>query len=183
MAVEGLITHLEHDPQPTTTTLAHPNVILLPLLIPACILQHPHHPRNLLFNRAQAPKVQPSVPSALDEKHVIYSSVSPAPFGMDPKPGVRRMTKDGSSPQQAWSCASTGTFEGDAQHGATEITMSVQAVETRIMVLRSVLECRKNQALTPYNTSTWDLLLRECNLLKKYPNLPNSLAKGFDAGI
>ena len=41
----------------------------------------------------------------------------------------------------------------------------------------------KNRALTPYNTNTWNLLLWECNLLKKYPNIPNSLAQGFDTGI
>ena len=78
---------------------------------------------------------------------------------MDPKPGAERMTKDGSSPHLVWSCASTGTFKGDAQHRAMKITMSVQAVETKIMGLSSVLEHRKNQALTPYNTSAWDLLL------------------------
>ena len=128
---------------PATTTLARPSVILLPLLIPTCILHHPHHPSNFLFNRAQASKVQPSAPSALDEKRAIYSSVSPAPFGMDPKPGVGRTTKDSLSPQQVLSCASTGTFEGDAQHRAMKIAMSVQAVETRIMVLRSVLEPEK----------------------------------------
>ena len=63
------------------------------------------------------------------------------------------------------------------------IVTNVQAVETRIMVLRSALKLRKNQALTPYNSNTWDLLLHEHNLLKKYPNLPNSLAQGFDARI
>ena len=189
--MEGLVTPLDHNLQPAATTLVLPSIvllpllipILLPLLIPILILHHPHHPSNLLFNRAQAPKVHLSVPSALDEKCVIYSSVNPAPFGMDPKPGAGRTTKDSLSPHLVWSCASTGTFEEDAQHRATKITTSVQAVETKIMALRSALKHRKNQALTPYNTSAWDLLLRECNLLKKYPNLPNSLAKGFDARI
>ena len=53
----------------------------------------------------------------------------------------------------------------------------------RIMELRGVLERRKSQALTPYKVEAWELLLRRCNLLVKYPNLTQSLQKGFDAGI
>jgi hypothetical protein len=51
------------------------------------------------------------------------------------------------------------------------------------MELKAALERRRSQALTPYKAEAWELLLRHCNLLVKYPNLTNSLRKGFDAGI
>jgi hypothetical protein len=56
-------------------------------------------------------------------------------------------------------------------------------VETRTTALRNALELRKNQPLTPYKVDSWTLLLHQYNLLAKYPNFPNSLCHGFDAGI
>src|SRR5277367_5025005 len=53
----------------------------------------------------------------------------------------------------------------------------------RIMALRSALELRRNQALTPYKVGAWQFMLLQCNLYVKYPTLAHSLHKGFDAGI
>jgi hypothetical protein len=102
---------------------------------------------------------------------------------MEQRPGVAKTTKDGSSPQQETFSASTGIFDVDARRRVTTTVTSAQDAETRIMVLRTALERRKSQALTPYNASAWELLLRKHNLLEKYSNLPNSLRYGFDAGI
>jgi len=56
-------------------------------------------------------------------------------------------------------------------------------VETRTTELRDALKLRRKQALTPYKVDKWILLLSQCNLLDKYPNLPHALQHGFDAGI
>lgn len=77
----------------------------------------------------------------------------------------------------------TGTADMDAQCLDTTNVTSAQGAETRIMGLRSVLERRKSRALTPYNAGAWDKILNECSLSAKYPNLPNALCRGFDAGI
>ena len=73
------------------------------------------------------------------------------------------MTKDDLSLQQVWSYVSTGTSGKDAQHRATKTAMSVQVAETKITVLRSVLEHRKNQALMPYKTSAWIYYFKNVN--------------------
>ena len=86
-AVVNLVTHLNQGPQPAVATLTHPIAVNLLLLILIYIPQHPLHLNNLLFNRVQAPKVQQSVPSALDEKLATSTNVNP-------KPGARRMTRD-----------------------------------------------------------------------------------------
>jgi hypothetical protein len=113
----------------------------------------------------------------------MYPSVNPTHIGMEQKPGAAKTTKDASSPQLEPSFASTGTFDVDARQMVTTTVISVQDAETKTMALKTALELRKRQALTPYNANAWDLLLRECNLLVKYPKLPNSLRHGFDAGI
>ena len=46
------------------------------------------------------------------------------------------------------------------------------------MGLRSALEHRRGQALTPYRADAWEVLLYNCNLSVKYPNLVSSLRKG-----
>lgn len=81
------------------------------------------------------------------------------------------------------SSVSIGTAAVDAQHLDTTNATSAQDAATRITELRIALERRRSQALTPYNADAWDVLLDECNLHAKYPNLPNSIRYGFDAGI
>ena len=181
-AAEPVI-HCGLTPQAVETIPVPPIIVLPPLHILVCTCHYPPKLSNLLFSLAQAQKVQQSAPFALDKKHATSSSVNPIHYEMDQRPDAEKTIKEGSYPLQDLSCVLTGIFDEDAQHKVTTIVMSVQAVETRTTVLRSVLKCRKNQALTPYNPSNWDQLLWECNLLEKYPNLSNSLSCGFDAGI
>ena len=102
-------------------------------------------------------------------------------YGTGPKPDAAKMTKEDSSPQQAppSGCATTGTTEGDAPPARMTNAMNAQDAETRIMELRGVFELRKNKALTPYNPDAWEKLLRQCNLLVKYQNLPRALRKAL----
>lgn len=45
--------------------------------------------------------------------------------------------------------------------------------------LRSALELRRSQALTPYNPQAWEALLLDSGLSSKYPLLPQGLRTGF----
>ena len=170
-------------PQAIETIPAPPIVVLPPLHILIHTCHYPPKLSNLLSSPAQAQKVQQSAPFVSDEKHATSSGVNPIHYGMDQRPDAEKTIKEGSYPLQDLSCVLTGIFDRDAWRKVTMIITSVQAAETRTTVLRSVLKRRKNQALTPYNPSNWDQLLRECNLLEKYPNLSNSLSRGFDTGI
>ena len=102
---------------------------------------------------------------------------------MGPRPGVARVTRDDSSPQQATPSAAIGTAAGAALPAHTSNATSAPGVATKITELRGVLELRKSQALTPYRVEAWQSFLHRCNLLVKYPNLISSLHFGFDAGI
>ena len=153
--------------------------------LPTPIYTIPHHkfPSSHLFSPAQAQEVHQPAPYASDKKHATCSNARPTFSGMGPRPGVRRMTKEGLFPCWVKSSALTGTLGVDALPRVTKTDTNVLAVGTRIMALRSVLKLGKNQALTLYNVKAWKLMLVEGGLLDKYPNLPISLACGFDAGI
>ena len=168
------------------------------VLVPPCVgllnvpLPHPttafptssRPPPNLrLFHPAQPFKAFRSVPSAWPQTPTTPGSVVLRPFGMDPKPGAERMTREGSSPQQAPRFAATGTTAGAAPPAPMSSVMSALDAETRIMGLRGALERRRSRALTPYKVEAWESMLHHCNLLDKYPKLVSSLHKGFDAGI
>jgi hypothetical protein len=60
---------------------------------------------------------------------------------------------------------------------------SVPDVEKRITEPKTVLEHRRNRALTPYHHEVWHRMLTEHRLLEKYSFIPHSLQFGFDAGI
>jgi len=182
-AVAGLVTHHGRDLPAAAEAPAH-LIAVHPLhLTLTRALHYPLHPSSLFFNRARAQKVHQSAPSASDGKCTTYSNVNPTPAGMEQRPDAAKTTKGGLSRQPETSSATTGILGADARQMVTTTVTSAQDVETRITALSTALELRKSQALTPYNASEWNLLLRECDLLTKYPNLPNSLCYGFDAGI
>ena len=141
------------------------------------------HLSTQLFHLAQPHKAYQPVPYAWPQTLTTPENVAPRLSGMDPKPGARRAMREGSSLLQAQLCAVTGTTGGDAPPALTSSDMSVLGTEARIMGLRGALELRKNQAITPYKVEAWESLLLKCNLYVKYPNLIDSLRKGFDTGI
>jgi hypothetical protein len=63
------------------------------------------------------------------------------------------------------------------------IDISVPAALLHLTELRSALELRKAQALTPYNAQVWESLLIDSGLYQKYPTLPQSLRSGFTINI
>ena len=56
---------------------------------------------------------------------------------------------------------------------------SVQAAQPSLTELRSVLELRKLEALTPYLPQAWNALLIESGLINKYPTISQGLRTGF----
>ena len=105
------------------------------------------------------------------------------PSGMGPKPDARKAIKEGSLPPPAPPYAAIGTTVKVAPPALMTCATNALAVETRVTALRSALELRKEQALTPYKVEAWESMLFHCNLYVKYPSLIHSLYKGFDAGI
>lgn len=96
---------------------------------------------------------------------------------------VKGMVKDTSSTPKDYSCVMTGNAPMDAPAPARTISTNVLAVAPWIMELRSALEARKHNALTPYNTTTWSHFLNKSGLICIYPHIPQSLQFGFKGSI
>ena len=175
VAAGGTTITLGHGPQLDVPPMFHSSPPPLPLTSPRLSTR--------LFHPAQPHKAYQPVPYAWPQILTTPENVAPRLSGMDPKPGARRATREGLSLLQAQLCAATGTTGVDAPPAHTSSGTSVQGAEARIMGLRGALELRKNQAITPYKVEAWESLLRECNLYVKYPDLIDSLHKGFDPGI
>jgi hypothetical protein len=61
--------------------------------------------------------------------------------------------------------------------------MSALAAESQHTALNSALSQRKHKAHTPYIAEAWRSVLVSSGLISRYPTLPNSILRGFDAGI
>ena len=170
-----------------TTTPPAPGLLLVVLLThrvyPPLPLHTNLHPSPRFFQLAQFTRAYRPVPYAWPRILTTPESVVPRLFGMDPKPDAKRATREDSSPPAAPLSAATGTTDGAAPPTPTSSDTNAQDVEARIMGLKAVLELRKSKAITPYKVEAWELLLHKCNIHAKYPNLIDSLHKGFDAGI
>ena len=164
---------------------AHPQgaLLLLASLLPLLTISSLLPPRARLFHPAQPPRAYQSVHYAWPQTLTTSGSAAQKPSGTDPKPDVGKATKAGSSTLPAQPFAATGTAVKVVPPTCTSNATNALGAESRITVLRNVLEHRKNQALTPYKVNTWHSALHHCNLLTKYPKLLHSLHKGFDAGI
>ena len=102
---------------------------------------------------------------------------------MAPKPDATKARKGDLSPPEAPRYAATGTTGGVAHPALTSNGTNALDAGARITELKDVLELRKSKPVTPYKVEAWEILLRECKLYAKYPNLISLLRKGFDAGI
>ena len=66
---------------------------------------------------------------------------------------------------------------------ATQIGTDARGAGDPIAVLRDALEHRSRNPLTPYNKQAWAEHLSKLGLEGRYPQLVQSLAKGFNLGI
>jgi hypothetical protein len=128
-------------------------------------------PTALFFSQAQTPKVPQSTLCAWDEMSAKSASAAQKTFGTAQKSGVERTSKEGSSLLPAPSCVTIGTLVEVAPPPFTDNGTNSPDVEKGIMGHKIVLEHRRKNPLTPYKFRAWDRLLRQHNLLAKYPRL------------
>jgi hypothetical protein len=77
--------------------------------------------------------------------------------------------------------AGKSPIAAQASHMIT--STNVPAAETPLIEPKSVLVQRRLKALTPLKPQAWHTLLLKYDLLSKYPDIPNSIHLGFNAGI
>ena len=73
----------------------------------------------------------------------------------------------------------SGNAPPDVITPPTIFVTSAQDALPPLTELRSVLELRKSQALTPYKVLAWESLLIDSGLHVKYPSIPQGLRTGF----
>ena len=102
--------------------------------------------------------------------------------GMARPPDVNATpTITSSTPKANWS-APTGSAPSVAT-SSTQPSTNVLAAATPPMEPRTVLKLRRAKALTPYIPEAWEQWLRACNLVNRYPSIPDGLHHGFHAGL
>jgi hypothetical protein len=89
----------------------------------------------------------------------------------------------GSSTPSACNSATTGNAPMAVRVQARTTYTSAPAAGAWIMELRSVLEARRLNALTPYHADTWRHLLEKSGLIRTYSHIPHSLQYGFLGSI
>ena len=147
------------------------------------VLRSIPHPDSPFFGRAQTPRVPQSAPYAWDETSAKSANAAQKPFGTAQRSGVERTSKGGLLLPLEPSCVTIGTLVEVAPPLFMDNVTNAPVVERGITGLKIVLEHRRKNPLTPYKFKAWDRLLRQHNLLTKYPKLVASLQNGFDAGI
>ncbi|KAF9441424.1 hypothetical protein P691DRAFT_791366 [Macrolepiota fuliginosa MF-IS2] len=80
-----------------------------------------------------------------------------------------------SSHQRGRNSAWIGRGSMDARIQVIKSDTIAQDVETKVMVLRDALECRKLDAASPYDPDVWEHLLKKHNLLHHFPSIPSGL--------
>lgn len=84
---------------------------------------------------------------------------------------------------RAFSYARTGSDLLGAQLPTIPSVTSAPDAKSQTMVLRTALEHRSLNALTPYKHDAWAASLQHHKLVERYPSLSHSIQFGFDAGI
>jgi hypothetical protein len=135
------------------------------------------------FSRVQPRRSFPSVPYALAATGTILPTATPSTPGITLGPAAGATRQVGSSTQVVLSSAPTGSSRGAATAQPTSIVTSVLAVATSRTELRAALAARRFNPATPYRADNWLRLLGAAGLTSKYPDIPNSMLCGFDAGI
>jgi hypothetical protein len=99
------------------------------------------------------------------------------------QPTAERQGMGGFKTPRGRSCAPTGKQQQDAKTSRTTANTNARAVERRIMELRTALERRKHEALTPYRVEEWEKQLRRAGMVEEARFIGEGLRKGFVAGI
>jgi hypothetical protein len=148
-----------------------------PLTIPA------QGNENCLFVQGQVCESHLLAPFAWEGSIMKSTSAHQAHYGVVRRLIPGEMNRDTSSTLVEPLSVPTGNALSVALTLELATIMSVLDVGKRIMEPKTVLEHRRNRALTPYHHEVWCCMLTEHCLLEKYSSIPHSLQFGFDAGI
>ena len=168
-ASQGQIADLAHAPHAVSLT---------------SLKQSPAMRTARFFNWAQpAPSRSLSAPYASAKGNTTSTDATPHKSGTDPKPGhLDTETTDWSTPTATLS-AWTSNVPTAATSPPTTTNTGVQDAENPTTALRDVIALRSRKAHTPYIPDAWEASLVQTGLICRYPQLPNLLCFGFDAGI
>ena len=190
---------LLHDTRHVNVNIRHVEVDIRPTgkrrvaTITLVIAQHHPHATSLLnqepltqllFETAHPRKAQQHVPFALGAISTTSERAQALQRGREEKYGLTVGTMaDSSASLLVQRYARTGSGQLAVPPPTTPNVTSAQGAEKRIMELRTALELRRLNALTPYKHKAWAKKLRVHNLTKQYPTICHGLRYGFDAGI
>ena len=121
-------------------------------------------------------------PSASGGFHTTCETATTENYGMAHLPDVNETPAAASSTPKARQFAPTGSALL-AVTSSTPLSMSVPGAVAVPMGPRTALKLRRAKALTPYVPEAWEQWLRACNLIHRYPSIPNGLRHGFHAGL
>ena len=153
------------------------------LLQPARVPAREISPAARFFSQVQPLRPSRPAPCAWAATATTSPAAMPSSFGTTPLPAAA------ATKPVAWSipvvppCAPTGSSQGAAPAPPTLTATSAQAAETRPIEPKAALEARRLEPRTPYRAEAWLRLLSQAGIVSKYPDLPNSILHGFDAGI
>lgn len=131
------------------------------------------------FRPAHPEGSSPHVPSVLAATRTKSSIALHRRYGTNPYPRLLREPTSSSQCETGDLSALTGNVTLAAPAHDTTTDTSVQAAQPLPTELKTVLERRKLQALTPYKPQAWESLLFTTNLVNKYPSLSQNLRTGF----
>lgn len=135
-----------------------------------------------IFDLGQAERPYQPAPSALVENPTGLGNATPRQPGMvvpQPPTASTRPSCFDLVPR----FASTGNAPRDARAPLILPSTSAPVAGSHLTELRTALELRRTQALTPYDPDIWQQLLVQSSLIDKYPAIPCSLRLGFDLHI
>ena len=135
------------------------------------------------FRQAQAEGSSPPVPFALAVTPTRSLSVQRPNYGITPTRPLPLVPTRYFPCEMESRSAAIGNVTQDALVLPMTLDTSARDALPSLTELRTALELRKAQALTPYNAQVWESLLTDSGLLQKYPSLPQSLRSGFIINI
>ena len=134
------------------------------------------------FAPAQA-RVGESVQFALAATNTSSPDARAPGYGTDRTAQREKTSREDWSPPTASLSVSTGKCPRAAPPQVTPIATGAPDAEPATMELRTALERRKRNPLSPYPPEAWAAELLRHGLQHKYPSLVRGLTEGFDLGI
>jgi hypothetical protein len=136
-----------------------------------------------IFPKAQVERFIPPVPYAWAGTNTISTNATSKRLGTGTQPWPQESKGISFCGETAPSCASTGSVTQDVPATVTTTDIYVLDAVKPHTELRTALELRRHNALTPYNPDAWERLLTEAGLWDHYKHIPEGLRRGFRIGF